>query len=251
MVSSIGVEIEKAIDELKLDREPQVEQAEAETREVFPPPIDTIRKDVKAFEKANFDRLLLRYSGEDVLPDGWREGPAEDGIQVVYGEVKNSAWYTMKTTGKLSVSAEKAVKILAAPEMVPKFDDMTKEVRPIEKLSDKTEIRVVSCKAIMFTTARDFCVATTVHKLDDGRYIITTRSVDHPNGEQKGYVRALSYISGYVLTPIEGEEDACEISVLAHMDLGGSLPAMVVRYVGLSAPIKLIKKIQEVCLSEE
>ncbi|TYZ66765.1 hypothetical protein PybrP1_007753 [[Pythium] brassicae (nom. inval.)] len=252
MVLSSGVEVAhgNSVDPIKFAT---VEEQEAKVRAVralpVPAPIPAVRAGLTEFENDSVQRLLLRYSGADVLPSGWRDGPDSHGIKVVYGEVAGSDWYTMRTTGKLRVSAAKAARILMAADMVPKFDEMTKEVKLLERLSEATEVRLVTAKSVMFTSARDFCVASTVRREASGRIVIATRSVDHPQGHTKGFVRALIYISGYIVTPDPHDPNACELAVVAHMDLGGNMPAMVVRYLGLSAPIKLVQKIQEVTLS--
>lgn len=212
-----------------------------------PIPASVVRTHIAEYEEDAIRRLLLRYSGADVI-NGWRDGPESHGIKVVYGDVEGSSWYTMCTTGKIQVGAEKTARVLISAEMVPKFDDMTKEVRVVEKPSDATEIRVVSCKGVMFTSPRDFVVATTVRKEASGRILVATRSVDHPEGKRSGYVRAVSYISGYIITPDSIDPNVCELSVIAHMDLGGSLPATVIRYLGLSAPIKIVEKIRDVAV---
>ncbi|KAG7395475.1 hypothetical protein PHYBOEH_003705 [Phytophthora boehmeriae] len=214
----------------------------------IPAPIAAVRSNLQEFEDDSMKKLQTRYDGLDVLPNGWREGPCSKGIQVVYGEVAGSEWYTMKTTGTLHVSADKAAAILMDCNMVPKFDDMTREVKPLEKLSEFSEVRQVSAKPVMFTTARDFSVVSTYRKMEDGRHLIATRSVEFVP-ERKGFVRATILISGYVVVPHPTDPNMCEMSVIAHMDLGGNLPAMVVRYLGLSAPIKLVEKIHEITLS--
>lgn len=249
MVLSSGVEVAhgNSVDAIKFATvEEQERKVHAVRALAIPAPIMTVRSCLEEFENDSVQRLLQRYAGTDVLPSGWRDGPESNGIKVVYGEVAGSEWYTMRTTGKLRVSASKAARILMSAEMVPKFDDMTKDVKLLERLSEATEVRLVSAKSVMFTSARDFCVASTVRREPSGRVLIATRSVDHPQGTQKGFVRALSYISGYIVTPDAHDPNACELSVVAHMDLGGNLPAMVVRYLGLSAPIKLVQKIDEV-----
>ncbi|KAL4092993.1 hypothetical protein PRIC1_011982 [Phytophthora ramorum] len=221
--------------------------AEADTAMTFaiPAPIASVRANIQAFEEDSIRLLLTRYDGLDVLPNGWRQGPSSKGIQVVYGEIAGSEWYSMKTTGTLHVSAAKAAQILMRCDMVPKFDEMTKEVKTMEKLSDASEVRRVTAKSVMFTAARDFSVVSTYREEASGRLLIATRSVEYVP-ERKGYVRATILISGYVVTPHPSNPNMCEMSVIAHMDLGGNLPAMVVRYLGLSAPIKLVEKIHDI-----
>jgi hypothetical protein len=213
----------------------------------IPAPIASVRANIRAFEEDSIRTLLTRYEGADVLPNGWRDGPSSKGIHVVYGEIAGSEWYSMKTTGTLHVSADKAAHILMRCDMVPKFDDMTKEVKLMEKLSDDSEVRRVTAKSVMFTAARDFSVVSTYRQEASGRILIATRSVEYVP-ERKGYVRATILISGYVVTPHPTNPNMCEMSVVAHMDLGGNLPAMVVRYLGLSAPIKLVEKIHQITM---
>lgn len=245
------VEITRGGVETKHGAPPETPVCEPESAVTFsiPAPIASVRVNIVAFEEDSIRSLLTRYEGADVLPNGWRQGPSNKGIQVVYGEVagKGSEWYTMKTTGTLNVSASKAAHTLMRNEMVPKFDDMTKEVKVVAKLSDASEVRHVTAKPIMFTAARDFSVVSTYREEGSGRILIATRSVEDVP-QCKGYVRATILISGYVVTPHPTDPNTCEMSVVAHMDLGGNLPAMVVRYLGLSAPIKLVEKIREITL---
>ncbi|RLN85185.1 hypothetical protein BBJ28_00009609 [Nothophytophthora sp. Chile5] len=249
MVFNSSVEISRGVvDAVKLNAPDSQEPKSDALTFSIPAPIRTVRSNIQAFEEDSLRKLMTRFDGADVMPNGWREGPSSKGIQVVYGEVAGSEWYTMKTTGVLHVSADKAAHILMSAAMVPKFDDMTREVKVVEKLSEYSEVRLVSAKPVMFTTARDFCVVSTYRNEPDGRVLIATRSVEHL-ALRKGFVRATILISGYVVVPHPTNPNMCEMSVVAHMDLGGNLPAMVVRYLGLSAPIKLVEKIHEITLS--
>lgn len=248
MVLNSSVELTRGVSEPVKATAPEAE--DAAVKQVLtvsiPAPISLVRPYIDVFANDSVNRILLRDSGADVMPNGWIEGPSSNGISVVYGEVAGSKWYTMKTTGMLDVSARKAAQVLMAADMVPKYDDMTKEVKVLEKLNANTEVRLASCKGIMFTSPRDFCVVTTYREEADGRVIIATRSVDHPAGHRSGYVRAHMLISGYIVTPHPSDPNKCELKVVAHIDLGGNLPIMVVRYLGLSAPIKMVEKVREV-----
>ncbi|KAG1683405.1 hypothetical protein DVH05_015312 [Phytophthora capsici] len=159
-------------------QETPVTETESAMTFAIPAPIATVRANIAAFEEDSIRKLLTRYEGSDVLPNGWRQGPSNKGIQVVYGEVagKGSEWYTMKTTGTLNVSAAKAANILMRSDMVPKFDEMTKEVKTMEKLSEASEVRRVTAKSVMFTAARDFSVVSTYREEASGRILIATRS---------------------------------------------------------------------------
>lgn len=206
-----------------------------------------VRKHLDRFEKESLDRLMLRDAGEDI--DEWITGPSKKDVHVFYSPVKDSEWYTIKSVIKVNATVDKAVEILSDPEQVPLFDEMTSHVEILERIGSETQVRLVSAKSVMFTKARDFCVATTVHRHSDGRVLIATRSVDHPDARNRdGYVRALSIISGYIVTPMEG---GCQVTVIAHMDLGGYIPGAVMRFLGLSAPMKLLLKFQELAEQQQ
>lgn len=247
MVFNSSVELTRGVAQPVKETSPEAEDAAVQQvlNVAIPAPMALVRPYADVFANDSVNRILLRDSGADVT-NGWTEGPSSNGISVVYGEVEGSKWYSMKTTGMLDVPAHKAAQVLMAADMVPKYDDMTKEVKVLEKLNATTEVRLASCKGIMFTSPRDFCVVTTYREEADGRFIIATRSVDHPAGKRSGYTRAHMLISGYIVTPHPSDPNKCELKVIAHIDLGGNLPIMVVRYLGLSAPIKMVEKVREV-----
>ena len=203
-----------------------------------------VRQHVHAFEEDSLMRLMKRYNGEDI--EAWIEGPTKNKCTVFYAPVQGSDWYTMKASTVMNITMERAVQVLNDKDEVPKFDENTDRLTILEQVSDRTQIRLVSCKSVLFTTARDFCVATTVQRGVHGKTLIATTSVDHEGGrDQSGYVRALSLISGYIVSPVENHPEQCEITVLAHMDLGGYLPGALMRFLGLSAPIKLLSKLKK------
>jgi hypothetical protein len=213
-----------------------------------PVPVSLIRTDLAAFQDDCLRRLLTRYSGADII-GGWTKGPESNGVRVVRGDVEGSAWHSLCTTATMPFSTDKALRVLTDDTLLLQFDDMTKSATVVEELSDETKIRVVSCKPVLFTSPRDFVTATTVRREPSGRILIATRSVDHPAGDREGYVRALSHISGYVLTPDAHDPNVCELSLIAHMDIGGNMPAKVIKYLGMSAPIKLVQKFRDVAIA--
>lgn len=98
-------------------------------------------------------------------------------------------------------------------------------------------------KEIWPTAARDALVMAFAKKLDDGRYINVTKSVDsHPNYTSKsGHVRMLASIAGLVVGPHpSGDPKLCRCIQVVNGDLGGWLPASVVSVVTTQAfPISM------------
>jgi len=127
------------------------------------------------------------------------------------------------------------------------FDEMTDNCRVIEDVcpATKTSVRYVQAKPVFPTSARDFLVVTAEERMDD-MIVIATRSIHHHAvPEQKGYVRAKTHISGYIIRKVS--PTTCEVTLVVHMDLGGYMPAPVINFLGTSAPIKLLKKLRSLC----
>jgi hypothetical protein len=127
-------------------------------------------------------------------------------------------------------------------------------------------------------------VATTWSELTDGSLLIVSRSVPDMLACQSGYVRGSVVISGFLIQPqnkdnldpirsndfikakdksmesmesksrefhsINAEESnqelMCKVTLCAHTELGGTLPASVINMLSTSAPLKMLSAIREI-----
>jgi hypothetical protein len=97
-------------------------------------------------------------------------------------------------------------------------------------------------KAIWPTLPREFVVFTTWIKEDNGSILVTTKSVaDEAFPCKLEYVRGKVIISGFKIVP--KNEGGCDLSLLAHTDLGGSVPAWFTNSLSASAPFKILTAI--------
>jgi len=128
-------------------------------------------------------------------------------------------------------------------------------------VDDRTGIRRVVCKGVWPTAPRDFLICTTWTELDDGSIIIATRGAsDALYPPQKGFVRGFVQISGFWIQPVETLRDdpeaqskyagGCKLTLTAHTELGGSLPASVINLLSTSAPLKLLASVEEILMSQ-
>jgi len=66
----------------------------------------------------------------------------------------------------------------------------------------------------------------------------------------KGYVRGSIVTSGYLIEPIPsgdtGAGSACNVTLVAHTELGGSLPSSIINSLATGAPIKLLQGVAAV-----
>eukprot|EP01035_Chromulina_nebulosa_P024607 gene24607-32049_t len=138
----------------------------------------------------------------------------------------------------------------------------------ILKVDGETSIRRVCFKGIWPTAPRDFVLCTTWQLQNDGSILIATMSADDSLfAQQKGYVRANIQISGYCIQPYSSDAPVSvdlhgnvngpptttllspgefKVTLVAHTELGGSLPASVINMLSTQAPVKMLTAISEI-----
>ncbi|RHY12608.1 hypothetical protein DYB28_001991 [Aphanomyces astaci] len=106
-------------------------------------------------------------------------------------------------------------------------------------------VRHVLSKPVFATsTARNFVVVT-MFKEDGGggkrRFVIASRSLtSHASApESKQYVGGINHPSGYVVDEMP-DDLSCRVTMVAQLDLGGMLPALVMNALAVDAPFKLL-----------
>ncbi|RQM29560.1 hypothetical protein B5M09_013329 [Aphanomyces astaci] len=57
--------------------------------------------------------------------------------------------------------------------------------------------------------------------------------------ESKQYVRGINHPSGYVVDEMP-DDLSCRVTMVAHLDLGGMLPVLVMHALAVDAPFKLL-----------
>ena len=112
-----------------------------------------------------------------------------------------------------------------------------------------TSIRRMCFKGIWPTAPRDFVVSTTWFEdpEDNSLYIVSRSASDDYCPQQKGYVRGHINISGYWIQPIARDgKDSYRMTLVAHTELGGTLPSSVVNMLSTSAPLKMLATIGDI-----
>ena len=78
----------------------------------------------------------------------------------------------------------------------------------------------------------------------------------------KGYVRGFIQISGYWIQPVEtlaandpmrvecGAAGGCRVTLTAHTELGGTLPASVINMLSTAAPMKILTAVGDIVAKE-
>ena len=86
--------------------------------------------------------------------------------------------------------------------------------------------------------------------------IATRGAPDAVYPPQKGFVRGFVQISGFWIQPVETLRDepeaqvkyagGCKLTLTAHTELGGTLPASVINLLSTSAPLKLLASVDQI-----
>ncbi|CAK4071727.1 unnamed protein product [Aphanomyces euteiches] len=186
-----------------------------------------------AFGQESLRLLTIRESGHD--DTHWHEAKHVDDITVYRGIVNDSVWNCIKTLNDASA--------------ITKFEEMTEYCHVIANVDVATSIRHVKAKAVFPTTARDFVVVTSESRSDKA-IVIATRSILHDDmPEDPHFVRATMLISGYVIRPTGKHQ--CQVTMVAHVDLGGHFPAFVINLLAVDAPIGSMKRLRELYNHQE
>lgn len=203
--------------------------------------------DLAAFADKSVEVLLARHSGEDKSTK-WEVLSDADGVKIWRGDVEGDSWNAFRCARRITTDKASIVKALLDLDLTMELDEMMESAEVIKEAEDgRISMRQVASKGVFPISGREFVIITTVRDLPDGRVAIATRSVDIDEVlPYEGYVRATNHISGYV---IEEATDAsgkvyCDVTLLAHADLGGFIPAQIVNLLGTSSTVKVLEKLQ-------
>lgn len=124
------------------------------------------------------------------------------------------------------------------------YNDMLKSTRDVEKLDQNVlfkelqplgvaGIEIYKCKHIKFrgifpTKARDVCLAFCKMKLDNGKVVTLSCSVEHPEVPvQSDHVRMVLHCSMIVLDVCKDSSTFATMRNYSNVDLGGSIPSAI------------------------
>uniref|UniRef100_K3WTW3 START domain-containing protein n=1 Tax=Globisporangium ultimum (strain ATCC 200006 / CBS 805.95 / DAOM BR144) TaxID=431595 RepID=K3WTW3_GLOUD len=208
--------------------------------------------DFHAFGEENVQILLNRHSGQDKVTT-WQlvDTQTEGDGKVWKGEVKGSSWSPFRASRRISADKVTIQNALLDPEVLLKLDDMTESMQVLKSVGKDGEmsLRHMVSKGAFPIAAREFVFITYVTTLPDGRLIIASRSIPLEGVQAvNGTVRATNLISGYIIQEAvdANGKPCCDVTLLAHADLSGYIPATVVNMLGTSATVKILANLEAV-----
>lgn len=130
-----------------------------------------------------------------------------------------------------------------------KWDKVFAVMDLIETNLQGSEI-VYSLMKVPAVTARDFLQYRRCKIMEDGSIHIVLRSAEHPNmPEQKGAIRAESYIAGYILQQsYEGNTPVLNIFLMTCVDIKGLIPKWVINATAPRKPAEWVDNLKKAAM---
>ena len=138
----------------------------------------------------------------------------------------------VKGTAIVRAPPEFVYRVLRDRENTPKLDDMLKESRLVERISDSVSLVHLLYRPVWPTSARDFLILVTSGRYDDTTLVDAAVSMLDPRvPEEKGYVRGNVVCGGYVVRAVSDQPEMCEVTYVSQAELKGNIPTFAVNKV--------------------
>lgn len=194
----------------------------------------------------------------DCCDMSWNLQVSKPNMQVFTAAMKHTCWNAIKAITVIKASLKNLLNLLLSDARMGEYDEMFDRHEPIH-VSSCANIRRVMYKGVWPTTPRDFIICTTHEVQADGSVLICTISApDSLSPISKDYVRGNVQISGYHIQPYSTQHAVsmdgirpigpgeCKVTLVAHTELGGSLPASIINCLSTNAPVKILSQITEI-----
>lgn len=199
--------------------------------------------DYKLATDEEFDAFRKNCDGEE----DWKEAYHTDSTYVWTKKSDNSAINIVKVRTHFNdIEPEVLYDVLHDHEYRAVWDPNMIEGKVIVQLDPTNEIGYYSAKSPMGVSNRDFLNQRSWRaRPAAGEWLIINHSVQHPDcPEKKGFVRAISILTGYYLKKLEGKQGT-QLIYATQSDLRGWIPSMVANFVTKNFAPSLLDRLHE------
>mmetsp|Transcript_3711 Transcript_3711/g.10173 ORF Transcript_3711/g.10173 Transcript_3711/m.10173 type:complete len:230 (+) Transcript_3711:75-764(+) len=175
---------------------------------------------------------ILEVFGSD---DGWTELPFEEeghsDIKLFDKPDEGSEIVPVKAAGPINAPAEKVFNIFAEDDLEKlkaTHDPDILELEMLETFGDVT-VRFSSFYVAAVVSNREFVYVQVNRKLDDGSYVMATKSINRPGKKVvSGNVRGVVSLAGAQIVPDKEDPQKCMVYRSVMVNPKGSIPGWVV-----------------------
>lgn len=137
-----------------------------------------------------------------------------------------------KVSGTVNNTLETTFDFLADVKRRPEWDHLMQEGKLIEIIDENTTVQYIRMKASFPVSARDVVTLNHVAKLNDGRMMMTCKSIVHKScPEIPGVIRLDCDCAGFVVAPINDQPNKCFVIQIANADPKGWIPKSILKLV--------------------
>jgi hypothetical protein len=181
----------------------------------------------------NFEVLLQEYENEE----GWNLSKEENDVRVEWKALPQEDIYCCRGAGIIRATAEVIRLHLVQIDLRQFWDPMFEGGHYKLEVCENVRVVYYSFKAPWPVTSRDFYVVAGEKITEDGIVISAVNSVEREDCPVKdGYVRAKLKASGFVIKPLENDDDGtprCMVTYLVQCQPMGWIPTMIVNTVNI------------------
>lgn len=198
-------------------------------------------------EDSDFDALKRLVDDHE----GWTLELSKSDTQVYTRPVAGCNFNMVKIhTEFLDVSADTLFDVLHDPDYRKVWDSHMLASHEIGILNVNNDVGYYAMSCPPPLKPRDFVLQRSwLDTGPQGEQMLLSRSVPHKNfPPKKGYVRAMSYITGFVLQTHENSKTGCILKYVAHCDPQGTLPPWLVNKVTHTLGPRMVKDLKKAAL---
>jgi hypothetical protein len=200
----------------------------------------------EAILNAKYKTLAEEYTNhliamsEEGVQDGWLDmGSSKDVHRMKkMPESSGPPINSVRGYGTINTPPEFLLRLLNDPTHATTLDDLLREARVVEKLSDSVTLAQLLYKGVWPTSPRDLSILSIAGQVNASTWVSSGTSVTDPRiPQEKGYVRAELLGGGYVIKSIPDQPECCGVTYVACIDLKGSIPSFAVNKIAESQPM--------------
>jgi len=193
--------------------------------------------------------------------EGWELYKEQETCTVYVKKTKVSDVLIMKLISDklfVDISPETLFDVLEDPDYRHDWDESCIECTTLVRIDNRNEVNYYSARCPAPLSNRDWinrfgATIRTVEGETSKKYILFNRSIIYPPcPPKKGFERAISFITAYVIEPLHTPEHpdftGARILYMTHNDWNGWIPSGIVNMVMKSMIPSVLNKLREACL---
>ncbi|KAF9114621.1 hypothetical protein BGX27_010286 [Mortierella sp. AM989] len=204
-----------------------------------------------AKEIAAMEKKLMDYINNTEIWEKVYEEDVRGKIEVYQYKARPMCY---KIIAVMSNTPETTFDLLCDISRRVEWDPLCVEAKVITEIPPRVKIMYVRTKALWPTSSRDTLVLGTAKRMEDGRYMNVTSSVEHhlmPERTKEGIVRMDTALAAQIIGPEPGHPDKARLIQVLDTDLKGWIPDKVIQLVSTKAVPGGIRKVNKILRSSE